>query len=253
MAAQNHRITGPNLTSEGRSNNPPTYEPTLDVSRCVALHNALVGRSVHGSETPAAEVKATTWWDRFGREVVAADTKFHPAVREFLEAAWYSWDDGSKTSANKPNPDLFWTIQGIPPLGHMFQNDVAKGYTGMDTLDASEFDNAPEEDDDTDDDETPPPESPLSKGSSLSEPAESHDLDEYRFVTLYQAVTEPSRQREALGVVYDQRQHKAIFISDKSVVLEALSPIRGWQPLEVILDLWHSMADQEKIMAVNGR
>ncbi|ETS74764.1 hypothetical protein PFICI_13248 [Pestalotiopsis fici W106-1] len=73
------------------------------------------------------------------------------------------------------------------------------------------------------------------------------DPDKYRYLTLYLAHSMASHPD---GLVYDQREHKAIMqmsIHDRDV---AMNGRQEWLPLEVILTGWLDMLDVGKVQAV---
>lgn len=170
---------------------------------------------------------------------------------DFLKTAWYSWRYGSETSSDMTT-DLFWGISGISSPDRMFDNAVTEVYTGLDTLDRDEFDCIR----DSPSSNTPsPPQSPHeSQEADESENYYDTDgLDQHRLITLYQSSFESEVQGEPLGLVFDQKHHKVVFIATKADIPDALDLLRNWHYLEEILDLWHGMIDYGKVKAVNGR
>lgn len=253
MDVSQHRITGPNTTPDSGSTNPASFGPPLDSSRCAALHNALVQRAALSSSRDVGNIKGRTWWEQFGSEIESPETKLHPAVIDFLKLAWYSWENGIETSIPDAPVHLFCGVKGLPPPEQMFGNGVAEAYAGMDTLDVDDEDGDSEMTDYSDD-ELPPPEStsPADQGERASSQDEPLDLDRYGFISLYSTISKLSDSQAPLGIVLDQKHHKAVLISNKANIDDALTPFRAWRPLEVILDLWHGIIDYGKVAMKDG-
>ena len=246
------RITGVNLSSEGGTLKPPAYDE-LDYQRCADLHNHLVERGLQASGDCAVNTK--TWWELYGSSTVSQ--KLHPVLQEFLKRAWVSWDGSSQAG------QLFWNIGSIPSPDELFSNGINQAYRGLKTLDhniyneldsmyyAEEDECSNEEDKCSDDDNERANEEADDDGSGDAFPV---DLEQYRFVTLYQSKS-CAEDKSPLGVIYDQKLQLAVFVTSIEDIPTLLNGHNTSKltALECILDTWHILLDREKVVKRNGK